>query len=88
MMRLRSDMSRSTYIYLGFNHADELLGAWTVKHELVTYGKDAMGLRGGLVMHSDYHVARVTRVCDGSAAGQPDHRAVDITEEVLKEIGG
>lgn len=79
-------MARSSYIYLAWNHADELLGAWTVKHEMVTYGKDAKGLRGGLPKHPEYHVVRALRVPDGNGAGNHGYKAVDITEEILKEI--
>lgn len=80
-------MARSTHIYIAYNHAHELLGAFTVKHELVTYGKRAIGLRGAAwAMHPDYQVAHVIRVPDGSAAGQERHKALDITDEILKSI--
>ena len=79
-------MARSSYVYLAWNHADELLGAWTAKHELITYGKDAKGLRGSTPAHKDYWVARVLRVPDGKGALDFFYKAVDMTDEILKEI--
>jgi len=73
-------MARSSYIYLSWNHADELLGAFTVKHELVKAGKRA------LTGHKDYVVYRVIRTRDGTMAGTERHLVVDITDEILKEI--
>ena len=73
-------MARSSYIYLVWNHADELLGAWTVKHELI---KVAKHVKGG---HPDYRIDRVIRTRDGTSAGMGNHWVADITEEILKEI--
>lgn len=70
-------MSRSTNIYIAYNHADELLGGWTVKHELKTYAQDALDC------HRDYRVAKVMRVPDGMGAGCGDYRATDITKDFL-----
>ena len=74
-------MARSSYIYVVFNHADELLGAWTVKHELKTYAKDALNC------HRDYQVYRVIRVPDGMGAGCERYRATDISDEFIPEKG-
>jgi len=74
-------MARSHAVYIAFNHADELLGAWTVKHELV---KVAKHVKSG---HPDYRVTKVLRTRDGTSAGMGNHFVTDITEEILKEIG-
>lgn len=74
-------MARASNIYICFNHADELLGAWTVKHELI---KVAKHVKEG---HQDYRVAKVLRTRDGTSAGMGNHFVADITEEVLKAIG-
>lgn len=73
-------MARSSYVYIAYNHANELLGAFTVKHELITRADRAAQ------NHIDYRFAKVYRVKDGSVAGEPEHRCVDITREILDEI--
>lgn len=73
-------MARASYIYIAYNHADEIIGAWTVKHELVTHARYALSLS------RDYRVFRVLRTRDGSAAGDDSHQVEDISEQIYGEI--
>lgn len=74
-------MARSIYIYLAYNHAEELLGAWTVRYELVAYGKST------LTCHRDYQIRRAVRVKDGIGAGCETYQCDDITKSIKKSIG-
>lgn len=73
-------MARSSYIYLAFNHADELLGAWTVKHELIKVAKHVVKRTP---KYRDYRFAKVVRTIDGTSAGMGNHHVKDIAEEIL-----
>jgi hypothetical protein len=71
-------MARSTYIYIAYNHADELLGAWTVKHELLNYRDRVLEQKD-----KDYHIAKVIRTRDGQGVlpSHPDwYPGPDITD--------
>ena len=78
-------MARSSHIYIAWNHADELLGAWTVKHELIKVAK--LNAKQSTYTYRDYQFAKVIRTRDGSCAGEGTHQVFDITDEILKEIG-
>ena len=70
-------MARSSYIYICFNHADELLGAWTSKRDLKAYVKDS------LLCHRDYWVSQILWVPDGLGAGCEAYRSKDVTKDFI-----
>ena len=81
-------MARSHRIYIAFNQHHELLGAFTVKHELISHFKR---LKERLpcdpsLLDADYDVAQVLAVPDGRCAGWADYECRDITAEILAAL--
>lgn len=76
-------MARSTYIYIARNEHGELLGASTVKHELLCFLR---AWPANARQHSWGKEWQVLRMRDGSSVLKYSHKVDDITDQLKEEL--